>query len=528
LKAPTNRKSKIVNLKSDWPTIAHHPTTNPTISQSPASLAYVIYTSGSTGKPKGTMLRHRGLCNLATWHRQAFGLRPGHSRVLQFSPLSFDASVWETFMALRNGATLVLADQETLASGPDLVRLLESERVTTVTLPPSLLAVMPDADLPHLETVIAAGEACSAELVKKWGNGRQFVNAYGPTETTVCASMYECDPSEDDSPPIGRPIANFQLYVLDTHQQPVPIGVPGELCVGGVGVAKGYLNRPELTAERFIPLSVIGKPFTDHGLPITDYGLPLTVYRTGDLVRRRPDGNIEFLGRIDHQVKVRGFRIELGEIEAALAQHEGVADTAVLAREDTPGDKRLVAYIVPAEPPAPTDSEMRRFLRKRLPEYIVPSLFVTLEAMPLTPSNKIDREALPVPDRSRPDLEKTYVAPRSETEEKLALICADLLQLEQVGVYDNFFELGGHSLLATQFMSRVRDSFQVEIALRTLFENPTVADLALAVTVAQAAPALPQAPAIQPVARDRRRMKRTAVSASIGQKSEEKKLEIRD
>jgi amino acid adenylation domain-containing protein len=249
-------QAPIINLLADWPTIAQQPDDPPRATRNPQpdDLAYVIYTSGSTGQPKGTMLRHRGLCNLATWHKKAFNLRPGESRVLQFSPLSFDASVWETVMALRNGAALVLADQETLASGDALVELMREQRITTVTLPPSMLAVMPDADLPDLETIVAAGEACPAELVQRWGRRRQFVNAYGPTETTVCASMYACDPAEESNPPIGRPIDNFQLYVLDANLQPAPVGVPGELCVGGVGLAQGYLNRPEMTAQKFIAI----------------------------------------------------------------------------------------------------------------------------------------------------------------------------------------------------------------------------------------------------------------------------------
>ncbi|HFQ92927.1 MAG TPA: amino acid adenylation domain-containing protein, partial [Anaerolineae bacterium] len=508
----------VIHLDNDWETIARQPESNPIVNVTADNLAYVIYTSGSTGQPKGAMLQHRGLCNLTDVQRRAFNIRAGESRILQFSPLSFDASVWETFMALRNGATLVLAHQETLTSGLDLLRLLQEERVTTVTLPPSLLAVLPETDLPDLETIIAAGEACSPELVSRWGPGRAFFNAYGPTETTVCASMFRADPADPTPPPIGQPIANFQLYVLDAHQQPVPIGVPGELCVAGVGLARGYLNRPELTAEKFVPLPVNGNRLSVNGnqLPTTEHRTPITVYRTGDLVRWRPDGNLEFLGRIDHQVKVRGFRIELGEIEAALEQHPALQMTAVLAREDSPGNKQLVAYVVPETMPGPAEGELRSFLRQTLPAYMVPAHFVTLEEMPLTPSNKIDRKALPAPDRARPDLEKSFVAPRNETEAALAAICAELLQVEKVGVYDNFFELGGHSLLATQFISRVRDSFGVEIPLRTLFETPTVADMALALEVTQKSGPQPQAPTITRVSREGRRMKRTAVNGGNG------------
>ncbi|HID51266.1 MAG TPA: amino acid adenylation domain-containing protein, partial [Anaerolineae bacterium] len=267
----------VIHLDNDWETIARQPDGNPIVNVTADNLAYVIYTSGSTGQPKGAMLPHRGLCNLTDVQRRAFDIRAGESRILQFSPLSFDASVWETFMALRNGATLVLAHQETLTSGLDLLRLLQEERVTTVTLPPSLLAVLPETDLPDLETIIAAGEACSPELVARWGPGRAFFNAYGPTETTVCASMFRTDPADPNPPPIGKPIDNFQLYVLDAHQQPVPIGVPGELCVAGVGLARGYLNRPALTEDKF---SVFSFQFSVDNPLHTENCILKTVYRT--------------------------------------------------------------------------------------------------------------------------------------------------------------------------------------------------------------------------------------------------------
>jgi len=501
-----NASPQVICLDTDWTEIAQESEENPVSGATAESLAYVIYTSGSTGKPKGTMLRHRGLCNLTDAQRRAFGIREG-SRVLQFSPLSFDASVWETFMALRNGATLCLARQEVLASGLDLVRLMREDGVTNVTLPPSVLAVLPEEELPELETVISAGEACSAELVARWAPDRDFFNAYGPTETTVCASMYLCDEDDPHNPPIGRPIANTQLYILDRNLQPVPVGVPGELHVGGVSLARGYLNRPELTAEKFIR-----NPFSD------EPGERL--YKTGDLVRYRADGNIEFLGRIDHQVKVRGFRIELGEIEAVLGQHPGVQDGVVVVREDVPGDKRLVAYVVPAEPalseaegePAPAVGELRNFLRKTLPEYMVPSAFVVLEALPLSPSGKVDRRALPAPEGIRPELEREYVAPRNETEEKLAAMCAELLGVDRVGVYDSFFDLGGHSLLATQFISRVRDAFQVELPLRSLFEHPTVDELAEEIGNTRRIAPEPGTPTITRVSRESRRVKRSELS----------------
>jgi len=344
-----------------------------------------------------------------------------------------------------------LTSAETIASGEQLTELIAAQKVTTVTLPPSVLAVWPQKELPDLRTIITAGEAVSGELVAEWGEGRQFVNAYGPTESTVCASMHECQGIYPQGPPIGKPIANFELYILDQYMQPVPVGAAGELCIGGIGLARGYHNLPDLTAEKFIPNPFSRKPGA-------------RLYRTGDLARYLPDGNIEFLGRIDFQVKVRGFRIELGEIEAVLSHYEQIKDLTVIAREDTPGDKRLVAYIVPADSAELDVNQLRSFMRERVPDYMVPSAFVVLEALPLTPNGKVDRKALPKPEISRDDLSAEYVAPRNETEEKIAAIVGELLNIEKVGINDNFFELGGHSLLATQFLSRLKTAFQVELA----------------------------------------------------------------
>jgi amino acid adenylation domain-containing protein len=462
----------------DWPAIAAHPDTPPAVSVSASELAYCIYTSGSTGRPKGVLVRHRGMINLAEVHHREFDMREG-KRVLQFSPFSFDASVWETVMALGNGATLVLTRQETLASGPELLRLMQEQRITTVTLPPSLLSILsPSAagagSLPDLDTVIAAGERCVDEIVRAWAPGRKFFNAYGPTETTVCASMHLCDPEIDwpfGGPPIGKPLANFQLYVTSDTMQPQPIGVPGELLVGGPSLAQGYLNRPELTAERFIRNPFVAKPGF---LPASD-----RLYRTGDLVRWLPGGNLEFLGRIDDQVKVRGFRIELGEIESVLREHPSVVDAVVAAR-----DNALLGYFIPADPAADSRqraADLRSHLRARLPEYMVPSALIPMDAFPLTPAGKIDRRSLPAADQARRDAAAEYVAPRTGTEARLAAIAAQLLNLERVGVEDNFFELGGHSLLATQLISRIRDEFKVEAPLKALFEHPTVAGLAVVV-----------------------------------------------
>jgi amino acid adenylation domain-containing protein len=322
-----------VCLDTDWPSISQHSQENPIPLATLKNLAYVIYTSGSTGLPKGVLIEHRGLPNLAMAQIQRFGIRPD-SRVLQFSSLNFDASASEIMMALA-GATLFLAKRDTLLPGSTLWQFLYKYAITTVTLPPSVLALLPVEPLPSLQTLIVAGEPCPAELVARWKPGRHFFNAYGPTETTVCATMFECSENNHPSspPPIGHPLPNTQVYVLNTHLQRMPIGVPGELYIGGMGLARGYLNRPELTAEKFI-----SNPFSKDP--------QARLYKTGDLVRYRPDGNLEFLGRIDNQVKVRGFRIELGEIETVLTQHPTVQEAVVIAREDNPGDKRLVGYVI--------------------------------------------------------------------------------------------------------------------------------------------------------------------------------------
>jgi acyl-coenzyme A synthetase/AMP-(fatty) acid ligase len=414
-------------------------------------LAYVIYTSGSTGKPKGVMLAHRGLVNLARWQGEAFGIGEG-SRVLQFAPYSFDASVWEMFMALANGGTLVVARQERLASIDELEELLAG--VTAVTLPPSVLRVLRPERLGGLRTVVAAGEACGRELVDKWAPGRRFWNAYGPTETTVCASMGGTRAGQQRGPSIGRGIANTRLYVVDQHLELAPVGVPGELCVGGLGLARGYLGRPDLTAERFIP-----DPFGQ------EPGGRL--YRTGDVVRWREEGELEYVGRKDEQVKVRGYRIEPGEVESALKQIAGVRDAVVEAR-----GQRLVAWVEgEAIPPA---GEIQEQLARRLPVYMVPAEIQVLAALPLGPSGKVDRKALRA---AAGPVQREPVAPRTETEIRLAGIWTELLG-QPVSADDNFFELGGHSLLATQVASRIRQSFGIELPLTALFEHPSLQALA--------------------------------------------------
>ncbi|QSV52967.1 MAG: amino acid adenylation domain-containing protein [Dolichospermum sp. UKL201] len=455
-------QTKLVCIDEIWSQILENKQDNPSQKTTASNLANIIYTSGSTGKPKGVMVEHQGLCNLAQAQIEAFGL-DSDSRVLQFASLSFDACISEILMSFGVGATLYLETKNSLAPGMPLIERLKNHKITHITLPPSILAVLPESELPTLQTIIVAGEACSLELIKQWSTDRKLFNAYGPTEASVCTTIAKCTPI-DQKVTIGRPIANAQVYILDQNLKPLPIGVPGELHISGVGLARGYLNRPELTAEKFIT-----NPFTK------SKGRE-RLYKTGDLARYLPDGNIEYLGRIDNQVKIRGFRIELGEIEAALSQHEDVQTSVVIIREDSPGDKRLVAYIVPQTEIKLESSELRSFLKNKLPEYMIPNAFVFLEVLPLTPNGKVDRRALPTPDIQSELIDK-YVAPRTATEEILAQIWAQVLKVDLVGINDNFFILGGHSLLATQLVSRIRSSFKVELPLRSFFATPTVVEL---------------------------------------------------
>ncbi|WP_223621889.1 non-ribosomal peptide synthetase, partial [Lysobacter sp. ESA13C] len=418
-------------------------------------LAYVIYTSGSTGRPKGVMVEHRGLGNLIQAQIERFGVRPD-SRVLQYASVSFDACVLETVMAWGSGAQLrLLAGDTANLVGAALSELIVRARITHALLTPAVLGGLPDDSLPGLETIIVGGDALPQALVDRWP--QRLVNAYGPTEATVCATTFDCRESHTNAPPIGRPIANARVYILDPQGQPVPIGVPGELYIGGVGVARGYLNRPELTAERFVrdPFSAVPEA---------------RMYRSGDLGRWLPDGTIEFLGRNDFQVKVRGFRIELGEIESRLVAQPGVREAVVLAREDVPGDKRLIAYYLAEE--ALSAQSLRTALQQELPDYMVPAAYVHLAQWPLTPSGKLDRNALPAPD-GQAYTQRVYEPPQGEVETTLASIWCELLRVEQVGRYDNFFELGGHSLLAVTLMERMRRR-GLSTDVKSIFSAPTL------------------------------------------------------
>ncbi|AFZ17959.1 non-ribosomal peptide synthetase [Allocoleopsis franciscana] len=469
-------QSSVICLDKEANAIQKESQNNAINSVKPDNLAYVIYTSGSTGKPKGVVIEHRGLSNLCQAQIQVFNLQPG-SRLLQFASLSFDASIFEIVMAFATGSTLYLAKKESLLPGQNLIHLLRKQAITHVTLPPSVLAVLPESQLPALQTIISAGETCSMDIVKRWTSSRRFFNAYGPTEATVWSTVAELT-DEREKPSIGRPITNTQVYILDSHLQPVPIGIPGELYIGGEGVARGYLNQSELTAVAFI-----ANPFVDRRLSSRE-----RLYKTGDLARYQPDGNIEFLGRMDAQVKIRGFRIELGEIEALLKQHPAVKEAVVMAKEDVFGNKRLVTYFVPNQEPlmrvgaqgfAPL---LRCFLKEKLPEYMIPSAFVMLEALPYLPNGKVDRHRLKVLDVDKTELTKTYIAPRTPIEEAIAKIWATLLNNEPVGIHDNFFELGGDSLLAVRLMAQIHQQFEREIPLSTLFLNPTIEGLANTLT----------------------------------------------
>ncbi|HEX3128096.1 MAG TPA: non-ribosomal peptide synthase/polyketide synthase [Thermoanaerobaculia bacterium] len=421
----------------------------------PDSLAYMIYTSGSTGRPKGALNAHRGIVNRILWMQQEYGLTPD-DRVLQKTPFSFDVSVWEFFWPLIVGARLVVARPGGHQDPAWLVETIQRGRITTLHFVPSMLQVFVEQpgieQCTSLRKVMASGEALPADLVNRFfarlPQGVELHNLYGPTEAAVDVTFHACRSGEERIP-IGRPVANTRIHILDADGSAVPVGVAGELFIAGVQVGRGYLHRPDLTAERFIP--------DQNGA---------RMYRTGDLARWLANGEVEYLGRIDHQVKIRGFRIELGEIEAALARHPEVREAVVLAR-----DQSLVAYVAPS-----TEIDLRAFLRESLPEHMVPSGFVFLDAMPVTPNGKVDRKAL---SRIEPERRAaTSSAPRTPAEELLAGIWSELLGIDQVGVEDSFFELGGHSLLGTRVVSRIRDVFGVELPLRVLFESPTLGGLA--------------------------------------------------
>jgi amino acid adenylation domain-containing protein/non-ribosomal peptide synthase protein (TIGR01720 family) len=472
---------QVLALDTDWDVIAVQPQHNPQPVSSLQNLAYIIYTSGSTGKPKGVAMSHAGVPPLAVTHMERLGIRPG-SRVLQFASLNFDASVWEIAMALGTGAALVLL-REDERSGPALAKALAEQEVTHATLPPVVLATLEEkCERLTLETLIVGGEAWAGDLVARWAPGLRMVNAYGPTETTAC-SVLSAPLSGSRTPPIGVPVVNTTVYVLDEEMGLVPAGAEGELYIGGQGLARGYVNQPGLTATAFLP-----NPYAK----CTGERL----YKTGDQVKWLADGSLEYIGRKDDQVKIRGYRVELGEIEALLKEHDGIRQAVVLAREDEPGQKRLVAYVTAADENGTSANALRNALVKRLPEYMVPGVFVHLEKFPQTHSGKIDRNALP-----KPEYQAAPTIPRTAVEEIIAGIWGEVFR-RNVGIQDDFFELGGHSLMATQVVLRIQAVFGIELPLRALFEGPTVAALAEQVEQSLHHDWKTESPEIVPVSRD--------------------------
>ncbi|MGB5707045.1 MAG: amino acid adenylation domain-containing protein, partial [Arenicellales bacterium] len=469
---------QIVCLDRDWHTIRAQPFNNATNDLSSKDVAYVIYTSGSTGKPKGVAVPHSAISSHCQIMADHYRLRSS-DHMLQFSHFSFDQSLEQILLPLSCGACVVLSSEDVL----DPMRLtatLFRHNVTVLNLPPAYwqqwVQALNDQGAqdypPELRLVIIGGDVIPSDSVCMWNNlgisqSAELLNAYGPTEATITTTTYRVkDDQKLDVVPIGRPLPGRSVYILDRHLQPVPIGIVGELHIGGLALARGYINRPKLTTEKFIP-----DPFSDNP--------EARLYKTGDLARYRPDGNIEFLGRLDHQVKIRGFRIELGEIEAALRLHPGVRGAVVNVYEPTRRDKGLAAYVVGDSDLVTAEGELLHFLKQKLPDYMMPIVFVELDALPLTPNGKVDRNALPVPRKVRSEnLKNDFVAARTELENKLVDIWTEVLSVERIGINNNFFELGGHSIIAMQIIARIRTALNIELPLITLFELPTIREIA--------------------------------------------------
>ncbi|MDZ8261463.1 non-ribosomal peptide synthetase [Nostoc sp. ChiQUE01b] len=459
-------ETKVICLDIDWERITQESSENVISNAYSANLAYVIYTSGSSGKPKGTMIPHQAICNHMFWMQTEFPLTE-KDKVLQKTPFSFDASIWEFYAPLLAGAQLIIAQPNGHQDSAYLIKIIADQQVTTVQfVPPLLQMLLSQGGLEtckSLKRVFCGGEALAVSLQELFFAhlDADLHNLYGPTETCIDATLWTCKHGNQQVVPIGRPIANMQVYILNQQFQSVPIGVPGELYIGGAGLARGYLNRPELTSEKFIPNPFCNEPGA-------------RLYKTGDLVRYRLDGNLEFLGRIDHQVKVRGYRVELGEIEALLKQHPQVRETVVVARKDIPNECRLVAYLVTYKKAILSVNELRGFLKEKLPEYMLPSAFVMLDTLPLTPNGKVDRRALRAPENLRPELTAPFQAPQSDIEKIIAQAWQEVLHLEKVGINDNFFDLGGHSLLIVELNHKLKKDLSKDISIVEIFQNPTI------------------------------------------------------
>ncbi len=455
--------ARVVLLDTDTAVLAQQSEAEPVLSATASDLAYVIYTSGSTGRPKGVQITHESLLNLLFWHHRAFAVTPS-DRATQLTSPAFDATGWELWPYLTAGASVYLLDEESRVV-PELCRdFLLSHGISITFLPTALAESVMALEWPS--TTSLRYLLTGADALHHYPSPSlpfALINNYGPTEATVVATFGRVFPTECVAipPSIGRPIANTQIYLLDEHLRQVPIGTPGELCIGGAGLAKGYLNQPELTAEKFIPHPWSSEPGA-------------RLYKTGDLARYLPDGQIAFMGRIDQQVKIRGYRIEPDEIMSVLNEQLAVRMNLVIAREDTPGDKRLVAYVVPVPGAHISAGSLREMLAKRLPDYMVPATFVLLEALPVTPNGKVDRAALPAPGATNTLQDAVEAFPSTPIQKRLNGIVAPLLGLEQIGIDDNIFLLGGTSLMGTQVIVRVAEAFGVELPLRTLFESPTL------------------------------------------------------
>jgi len=453
----------VICLDRDRDSLSMQPVTEVSSNTQPENLAYVIYTSGSTGKPKGVEVTHRSVVNFLYSMQREPGISP-QDRLLAVTTLSFDIAGLELYLPLAVGACVVIAPRAALSDGAALTRLMEESEITMMQATPVTWRLLLDSGWQGKQglRILCGGEALTRELANRLlATGSEVWNLYGPTETTIWSTIHRVD-SRRGSVPIGKPIANTTVYVLDQQKQPVPVGVSGELYIGGDGLARGYLRRPELTSERFV-----ADPFRPGG----------KLYRTGDQVRWLRDGNLEYIARLDHQIKMRGFRIELGEIESVLEQQPGVQHAVVLVREDNPGDQRLTAYIIPRSDSTGDAKNLRDALLHLLPEYMTPSQFVFLESFPLTPNNKVDRKSLPAPKNGAAP-SALYAPPVTETEVAVAALWQELLKTGRVGINDNFFDLGGHSLLVVQLQSRLRQTFHQEVSLIELFQKTTVAALA--------------------------------------------------
>ena len=469
-------RARVISLDRDAGAIELEGDGNPRAGIGLDDLVYVIYTSGSTGRPKGVQIAHRSLSNVLVAFRRTLEVAE-HDVLVALTTLSFDIAALELLLPLVSGAQVAVASREAAADPVKLMTLFADSAATIVQATPTTWRMLLEAGWRHAKglRILCGGEAFPPELAGPLlSTGGSVWNVYGPTETTIWSTLHRVQ--KGDNPiPIGRPIANTRTYVLDGNGEPVPIGVPGELYIGGAGVAKGYLDRPELTAERFVRDRAPGRSAA-------------FLYRTGDVARYRADGALECLGRVDDQVKIRGFRIELGEIESVLASHPAIAHAVVTAREDRPGDRHLAAYFRRGDSVAPAGAELRAFLRERLPEYMIPLTFTELEVLPMTPNGKVDRRRLPEPDRRRTGSPGSLIAPRTEIEGTIAQAWREVLRLNEVGVEDNFFDLGGHSLLLVQVQTRLRDTLGQEVPIVEMFQYPTIRTMATHVARQRTAP----------------------------------------